>query len=95
MTAKARPPSPSKSRKAPALQPHSETDDPLATNCVDVTVKLKNALKMAKSGITEGAVIIALDRQGYWSVDRAGKLVDDEDTLFLIAGRMFGACLMK
>ena len=95
MTAKAHPPSRSPRRKAPVLQLLPDIDNPLTTNCMDVIVKLKNALQSAQSGIIEGAVIIALDRQGYWSVDRAGQLTEDEDTLFLIAGRMFGACLMS
>ncbi|RXZ33163.1 prevent-host-death protein [Oxalobacteraceae bacterium CAVE-383] len=42
MTAKARSPSSPKSRKAPVLQPHSKTDDLLATNCVDVAINVMN-----------------------------------------------------
>ena len=95
MTAKARSSSRSPRRKAPVLNLLPETDNPLTTNGVDVIAKLKQMLQAAQSGVIEGGVFVALDRQGYWSVDRAGQLVDDEDTLFLIAGRMFGACLMS
>lgn len=95
MTAKARPPSRPSGRNTPVPNFLPEIDNPLTTNCVDVADKLKTALQNAQSGLTEGAVIIVLDGQGYWSVDRAGQLMSDEDTLFLITGRMFGACLMK
>ncbi|RXZ38453.1 hypothetical protein D9O50_02670 [Oxalobacteraceae bacterium CAVE-383] len=60
---------------------------------MDVAVKLKRALQTAQSGATTGALIVALDQQGEWSVDLAGQLLQDDDTLCLIACRMLGACL--
>jgi hypothetical protein len=66
---------------------------PLDTNCTDVTVKLKRALRTAQSGATAGALVIALDHQGEWSIDLAGQLLHDEDTLCLIACRMLGVCM--
>jgi hypothetical protein len=66
---------------------------PLDTNCTDVTAKLKRALRKAQSGATAGALIIALDHRGAWSVDLAGQLLHDDDTLCLITCRMLGACL--
>jgi hypothetical protein len=62
---------------------------------MDVKVKLKRALDAARTGATSGAVIIALNPQGDWSVDLAGQLVHDDDTLFLIVTRMFGACIVS
>jgi hypothetical protein len=82
------------SKKARVLRLVPTIDKPLTTNCMDVTVKLKQALETARAGATSGAVIIALNPQGDWSVDLAGQLVHDDDTLFLIASRMFGACLV-
>jgi hypothetical protein len=93
MTAKVRPPPISSLRKAPVLRLIPTIDKPLTTNCMDVTVKLKRALHAARSGTTAGALIIALDHQGGWSVDLAGQLVHDDNMLLLIASRMFGACL--
>jgi hypothetical protein len=95
MTAKApaRPLSPSK--KARVLRLIPTIDKPLTTNCMDVNVKLKRALAAARTGATAGAMIVALDDDGNWSVDLAGKLVHDDDTLFLIAARVFGACLVS
>jgi hypothetical protein len=62
---------------------------------MDVKVKLKRALDAARTGATSGAVIIELSHHGDWSVDLAGQLVHDDDTLFLIISRMFGACLVS
>jgi hypothetical protein len=66
---------------------------PLDTNGTDVTVKLKRALRKAHSGATTGALVIALDHHGGRSVDLAGQLRHDDDTLCLIACRMLGVCL--
>ncbi|RXZ36645.1 hypothetical protein D9O50_09110 [Oxalobacteraceae bacterium CAVE-383] len=94
MTAKVPPPPLPLPHKAKVLRLIPTIDKPLATNCMDVAVKLKRALQTAKTGVTTGAVIIELNSQGDWSVDLAGQLVHDEDTLFLIASRVFGACLL-
>jgi hypothetical protein len=88
------PPSPAKT-KARVLRLVPTINKPLTTNCMDVAVKLKRALHTAQSGATTGALIIALDQQGEWSVDLAGQLVHDDDTLCLIVSRMFGACMVS
>jgi hypothetical protein len=79
--------------KARVLRLIPTINKPLDTNCTDVTVKLKQALRKAQSGATVGALIIALDHQGGWSIDLAGQLQHDDDTLCLIACRMLGVCL--
>lgn len=95
MTAK-RHPSPSSpshkifdSRLSPAFKKQ------LRINCKDVSIKLKRARRNAKSGATTGAMIIALNRKGEWSLDLAGQLMHDDDALFLIASRVFGTCLVS
>jgi hypothetical protein len=95
MTATVLPPPPSPLHKAPVLRLVPTIDKPLPINCMDVTVKLKRALRAAQSGTATGAMIVVLDHQGEWSVDLAGQLVHDDDTLFLIASRVFGACLVS
>jgi hypothetical protein len=95
MTATVHPPPLSPRKKARVLRLIPTIDKPLDTNGIDVTVKLKRALHAARSGSTAGAMIVALDHQGGWSVDLAGQLVHDDDTLFLIASRVFGACLVS
>ncbi|RXZ36755.1 hypothetical protein D9O50_09800 [Oxalobacteraceae bacterium CAVE-383] len=95
MTDTVLPPPISQPHKARVLRLIPTIDKPLTTNCMDVAVKLKRALQIAKTGATTGAVIIELNSQGDWSVDLAGQLVHDEDTLFLIASRVFGACLIS
>jgi hypothetical protein len=94
MTTTVHPPLLPRKNKARVLRLIPTINKPLDTNCTDVTVKLKRALHAARSGTTAGAMIVALDHQGGWSVDLAGQLMHDDDTLFLIASRMFGACLV-
>jgi hypothetical protein len=93
MTATVHPPLVSQKSTARLLRLIPTINKPLDTNCTDVTVKLKQALSTAQSGVTAGALVIALDHQGEWSVDLAGQLRHDDDTLCLIACRMLGACL--
>jgi hypothetical protein len=93
MTTKVPSSPPSPQHKARVLRLVPTIDKPLSRNCLDVTTRLKRALATARVGRTSGAVIIELDNHGNWSVDIAGKLAADPDTLFLIAGRVFGACL--
>jgi hypothetical protein len=93
MTATVHPPSISSLKKSRVLRLIPTIDKPLTTNCMDVTVKLKRALHAAKSGAVAGAIIVLLDHEGGWSVDLVGQLVHDDNTLFLITSRMFGACL--
>jgi hypothetical protein len=92
MTATVHPPLlPQKTARVLRLIP--TINKPLDTNCTDVTVKLKQALRKAHSGATVGALVIALDPQGGWSIDLAGQLQHDDETLCLIACRMLGVCL--
>jgi hypothetical protein len=93
MTATVHPPLLPQKNTARVLRLIPTINKPLDTNCTDVTVKLKRALHKAQSGATTGALVIALDRQGGWSVDLAGQLLQDDDTLCLIACRMLGVCL--
>jgi hypothetical protein len=93
MTATIHPPSLPSPHKAPVLRLIPTINKPLSTNCMDVTVKLKRALRAAQLVAAVGALIVVVDSQGEWSVDLAGQLVHDEDTLLLIASRMYGACL--
>jgi hypothetical protein len=93
MTETVHPPPLPPQRKARVLRLIPTIHQPLDTNCTDVTVKLKRALRTAQSGATTGALVIALDHEGGWSVDLAGQLLHDDDTLCLIACRMLGVCL--
>jgi hypothetical protein len=85
----------SPSQKVRVLRITPTIDKSLTKNCTDVAVKMTRALENARVGATSGAVIVVLDNDGNWSVDLAGKLMHDQDTLFLITGRMFGACLVS
>jgi hypothetical protein len=93
MTATVHPPLLPQKNTARVLRLIPTIHKPLDTNCTDVTVKLKRALHRAQSGATTGALVIALDQQGEWSIDLAGQLLHDDDTLCLIACRMLGVCL--
>jgi hypothetical protein len=93
MTATVHPPLASPKNTARVLRLIPTINKPLDTNCTDVTVKLKRALRKAQSGATTGALVIALDHQGGWSIDLAGQLQHDDETLCLIACRMLGVCL--
>jgi hypothetical protein len=93
MTASVHPPPVPPQSKARVLRLIPKIHKPLDTNCTDVTVKLKRALSKAQSGAATGALVIALDHHGGWSVDLAGQLLHDDDTLCLIACRMLGVCL--
>ncbi|MDB5990554.1 MAG: hypothetical protein JWQ10_1957 [Herbaspirillum sp.] len=93
MTSTVHPPLLPPQNKARVLRLIPTINKPLNTNCTDVTVKLKQALRTAQSGATTGALVIALDCHGEWSIDLAGQLRHDDDTLCLIACRMLGVCL--
>lgn len=60
---------------------------------MDVAAKLKRALRTAQSGNTSGALIIALDHAGDWSVELAGRFQEDEGAVCQIACSMLDACL--
>lgn len=93
MTTTVNPPPARPRNKARVLRLAPAIDTPLDANRMDVAVKLRRALRTAQSGATTGALIIELDQKGEWSVERAGELLCDDDTLCLIVCRMFGACL--
>jgi hypothetical protein len=93
MTATVHPPLLLQKNTARVLRLIPTIHKPLDTNCTDVTVRLKRALRTAQSGDTTGGLVIALNHQGGWSVDLAGQLLHDDDTLCLIACRMLGVCL--
>jgi hypothetical protein len=95
MTATVHPPLLPQKNKARVLRLIPTINKPLDTNGTDVTVKLKRALRKAQSGATTGALVIALDHQGGWSVDLAGQLQYDDATLCLIACRMLGVCVVS
>jgi hypothetical protein len=94
MTAKVPPPPPSPP-KARVLRLVPTINKPLTKNSLNVTIKLKRALQAAQKGTATGAMIVILNSEGDWSVDLAGRLEQDDDTLFLIASRVFGACLVS
>lgn len=94
MASKVLPPHIVRKNKARVLHLAPTIDNPLDTNSMDVAVKLRRALRTAQTGATTGAVLIELDQHGEWSVERAGELSYDDDTLFLIICRMFGACMV-
>jgi len=71
----------------------STINKPLSADGVEVTRKLKTALATAKTGTTVGALIVALDQSGEWTVDLCGQLVPDSDTLCLIACRILVECV--
>ncbi|MDB5776754.1 MAG: hypothetical protein JWP38_2887 [Herbaspirillum sp.] len=93
MTTPPRPPDPSKRKKAPVVRLNPTVTKPLNANCSDVAYKLKRALNTAQAGGTAGALVIAIDQKGGWTVDVAGQLADDDDTMCVIACRILGACL--
>ncbi|MDB5775230.1 MAG: hypothetical protein JWP38_1363 [Herbaspirillum sp.] len=93
MTTPPRPPDPSKRKKAPVVRLKPTINKPLNANGSDVAHKLKRALNAAQAGGTAGALVIALDEQGGWTVDVAGQLAHDDDTMCVIACRILGACL--
>ena len=70
------------------------SDHPLQNaNRADVVAKLKRALNAAQAGETNGAMLVWLNKEKEWTVSLAGKLRYDEDTVCLIASRIFGACI--
>lgn len=87
------PPPPLVKNKARVLQLVPPGSKLLDTDAKDVTAKLKRALCTAQSGNTSGAMIIALDQAGGWSVELAGRFQEDEGTVCQIACSMLDACL--
>jgi lysylphosphatidylglycerol synthetase-like protein (DUF2156 family) len=64
----------------------------LSANCCEVVSKLKKALITAKSGATVGALVVTVDKDGYWSTDLAGQMMYDKEILCQIAFRLLGVC---
>lgn len=80
-------------RKALTSSPKTSNHVPLKANRADVVDKLKRALDAAQAGETNGAMIVWLNKEREWTVSLAGKLRYDENTVCLIASRIFGACI--
>jgi hypothetical protein len=66
---------------------------PLNADCYEVVSKLKRALIPAQSGATVGALIVTIDKEGYWSTDLAGQMMYDREVLSQIAFRLLGVCM--
>ena len=81
-----------KKAKAQVLRLIPTITKPLSANCYEVVSKLKKALVTAQSGATVGALVVTVDKEGYWSTDLAGQLMYDRDILGQLALRLLGVC---
>jgi hypothetical protein len=79
--------------KAKVLRLVPTINKPLNANCCEVVSKLKRALIPAQSGATVGALIVTIDKEGYWSTDLAGQMMYDREILCQIACRLLGLCM--
>jgi hypothetical protein len=66
---------------------------PLSADSYEVVSKLKRALIPAQSGATVGALVVTVDKEGYWSTDLAGQMMYDREILSQIAFRLLGVCI--
>jgi hypothetical protein len=66
---------------------------PLSANCYEVVSKLKKVLIPAQAGVTVGALVVTVDKEGYWSTDLAGQMMYDREILCQIAFRLLGVCM--
>ena len=64
-------------------------------NNAEVVAKLKQALTRAESGAIVGALIVTIDKNGYWSTTLAGQMMYDKETLYQIATRITDVCMAK
>lgn len=64
-------------------------------NNSEVVTKLKQALTRAESGAIVGALIVTIDKNGYWSTTLAGQMMYDKETLYQIATRITDVCMTK
>jgi predicted esterase YcpF (UPF0227 family) len=82
-----------KKAKAQVLRLIPPITKPLSANCYEVVSKLKKTLITAQSGSTVGALVVTVDKGGYWSTDLAGQLMYDREILCQIAFRLLGVCM--
>ena len=67
---------------------------PLSANCCEVVSQLKKALITAQSGTTTGALIVTVDKEGYWSTVLAGQQMYEREILCQIGFRLLGLCMV-
>jgi hypothetical protein len=79
--------------KAPVLHLVPTITKPLSANCFEVVSKLKKTLVTAQSGTTVGALIVTIDKDGYWRTELAGQLMYDKEVLCQIGCRLLGVCM--
>ncbi len=61
---------------------------PISKNGCRVVAKLKKAMISAQSGKAIGALIITVDKDGYWTSEIAGQMMCDRDLLRQIGARL-------
>jgi hypothetical protein len=81
------------SRKAPVFRLIPTITKPLNASCSEVVSKLKKTLITAQSGSTVGALVVTVDKEGYWKTDLAGQPMYDKEILSQIAFRLLGVCM--
>jgi hypothetical protein len=92
MTVKPRSPrAPSAKAKIVRLVP--TITKPLNADCFEVVSKFKKKLLTAQSGATVGALVVTIDKDGYWSTELAGQMMYDKDILCQIASRLLDVCM--
>jgi hypothetical protein len=79
--------------KAQVLRLIPTITKPLNADCFEVVSKLKKTLITAQSGATVGALVVTIDKEGYWSTKLAGRLMYDKDILWQIACSLIGVCM--
>ena len=79
--------------KAQVLRLIPTITKPLSANCYEVVSQLKKALTTAQSGATVGALVVTVDKEGYWRTDLVGQQMYDREILCQIAFRLLGVCM--
>jgi hypothetical protein len=79
--------------KASVLRLIPTITKPLSANCYAVVSKLKKTLVTAQSGAIAGALVVTVDKEGYWRTELAGQLMYDREILCQIAFRLLGVCM--
>jgi hypothetical protein len=79
--------------KASVIRLVPTINKPLDANSSEVVRKLKKALTTAQSGATQGALVVTVDQDGYWTTDLAGQTMYDKEILCQIAFRLLGVCM--
>lgn len=75
-------------RKASVARLSPTINKQISKNGCQVVAKLKKALNSAQSGHAIGALIITVDREGYWTSDLVGHMMHDRDLLRQIGARL-------